>query len=581
MAWGQRDGGLSNVLPLLAAALGLGGAEQPPKVGKKWKCKNCASCPWARAGWLNPPHAHKCGGCKQHWSMKATVAPVPGAPPLTPTSASATQSRNARKRAAKRLAKEAGSTAPPAATSPPSPTAASAATPPQAVQQPAQGTCAPPTSAPTASTDLQQGTAGQQPLVSSPAALLDGATAAAWEALGLAFVAIGDLAKRYPAPALFVPRVADTLVTEALAGEVSEELATSQGKLAALDELIAKMKALQDPVVQDAISKKEAEQKILKDKVSRLTTKDAKPGTKGQAAVQRLQGIQKAQAGRFTAQAQRAKEGAEKSQKRLEADLAAIDEAAAVLATRRKAVTDAHAAADEAHKKVREQNVALAAEVDRLLSAKVLAAETADPPPPSTEVVSVKDDDGDDHMQEDDDAGAKAAEKLWALVQRKATNLKEEDFPILKEVPTGADLSMLSEMYARYASLDMGGELPWLITFAQLGASVGMAKSLLGGACWGQIYPDLEEPEGNHYVPRQLVILIGQRLLAAKATHDVIVETAEAKARAKAALADAEAKTAANAGWKIVGAPRGKKPRRAAPYAAPAADASASAGSTD
>jgi hypothetical protein len=327
-------------------------------------------------------------------------------------------------------------------------------------------------------------------------------------------------------------------------------------------ELISKMKALQDPVVQDAIVKKEAELKVLQDKVAKLTTRDAKPGTKGPAAVQRLQGIQSAQAGRFTAQAQRAAEGAAKSEKRRDADLEAIDEAIAELHARKKAVVDAHAAADAAHQKVREQNEALAAEVDRLLEAKVQAAIALDPNALQKEQAA---EEGEEGMEQDQEENCI---DLWELIQRKAPNLTIADMPTLTEVPKGSDLEMLNEMYARYASLDMGNELPWMITYAQLGANISMAKSLLGTKCWEQIYEDDEEVTAASYVPRQLVVLIGQRLLVAKATHDVIVASAEAQARAKEALALADEETASNNGWKVVKAPKRRRCTAVQPPAA-------------
>jgi hypothetical protein len=157
----------------------------------------------------------------------------------------------------------------------------------------------------------------------------------------------------------------------------------------------------------------------------------------------------------------------------------------------------------------------------------------------------------------------------FKLLQRKTKGLKEEDFPKLERTPAGEDLEVLNAIFARFQTLDLGAEMPWLITYEQLGATISMAKQLLGAKCWQQIYAENEHVHASDPVPRNLVALIGLRIEVARKAHLVIVASDAAMELARKAVEEAEmAMCEEEGGWTVK---RGKKPRRDEPYATPAA----------
>jgi hypothetical protein len=128
-------------------------------------------------------------------------------------------------------------------------------------------------------------------------------------------------------------------------------------------------------------------------------------------------------------------------------------------------------------------------------------------------------------------------------------------------------------MYARYATLGLGVQLPWFISYEQLGATVEMAKNLLGDKCWKSIYGPNEQVAVTDLVPRHLAVLIGLRIDAARTTHLEIVANEEALALARTTVEEAEAADAVDGdGWAVA---KPERPRRAAPYAAPPSGAAA------
>ena len=137
---------------------------------------------------------------------------------------------------------------------------------------------------------------------------------------------------------------------------------------------------------------------------------------------------------------------------------------------------------------------------------------------------------------------------------------------MLTATPTGNDLLILNAMFARYETLGLGAELPWFISYEQLGATVDMVKALLGQKCWASVYGPSEQVTVNDLVPRHLARLIGLRISVARTSHLEIVATEEALAIARASVDEAAATESVDGdGWTVS---RNKRPKRASPYTA-------------
>jgi hypothetical protein len=365
---------------------------------------------------------------------------------------------------------------------------------------------------------------------------------------------MGDLAKRFSIPTVSTSKQSvEEFVAAQLAGEASEELSLAETALAKLQATVKFLTDSGDPDFKDALGKKEKEITSLKEKVVKLQAKEEKPGTKGEPAAQRIRGIQSRTAGGFTTAAQRGKEGAAKGKLRMENDIACIDESIAELMKRKEAVTRAHAESAVAHDKLRVSKEEFASAVDTMLAAKAQAAADS----AAGDAVMAAKGEGGAGQDVGDILDQFADDNPFDFINRKAKGIKEEDFPKLIATPTGADLEVLNNMHARYATLGMGAELPWFISYEQLGATVEMAKNLLGQKCWSAVYTADEQVTATDLVPRHLAVLIGLRINVARTTHLEIKASEEKMALARAAMDEAAAAEEEEVdGWAV------KRPKR-------------------
>ena len=148
------------------------------------------------------------------------------------------------------------------------------------------------------------------------------------------------------------------------------------------------------------------------------------------------------------------------------------------------------------------------------------------------------------HMDaEDSDSEAEEEQTVasqWEVAYRRVT-VAPSDMPVLIAAPQGDVAAVLNAMWARIATLEAGTEIPWLVTFEQLGATIPVAEQLVGSGIWTLFFPDGVAVVEGETVPRQLVLLLQHALRKGQEAYQQIVASEELKEQAREHFAVAEA----------------------------------------
>ena len=418
-----------------------------------------------------------CVACGYHgnWQSRRCCFSCVAPRPATQAAAAATGATS--KRAAKRARKAAAQAAQASPAAPTTGTTDGAAT---SSSRPAaaasSATVADPAVAAVPPPGGTQGSNGGTPISNKP--LVDPLQGAML--LGLKWPGVGDLTSRYSIPKPWLPTLsAEDQARELLKHEPSHQL----GKAELMLEKLRSMHATQVELDGENCPRA-AETKVrIADKereVERLGKNADVTG--GAAANIRIQEARSHFAGNEAVRVQRAARGLAESDQRRDNDLRALDQAEEEIATRRQALLDAHRESTLAWKTYHAQRDSFAEAV----SAALLTNLTI----------------GDVHLPDADESDEENVGKDPQVLYNLRSTLSEDSIPALVDKPPQAEFAVLSDMWARWQTLDPTQSLPPM-TYQQLGADVAAVKFLVGQALWADFYGEAAVTAGE-IMPCQL-----------------------------------------------------------------------------